>query len=202
MTPPPGMPSSLARLSRSSIARTWRAKLVAFQPPPSRGRRSQPSGAQGRILVRPPAQRRPLLLGDAQMRLQLARDRWRATGCRWQARCGRGRASMARSVKPRILRAFCSTTIADMPSLRMTLRSTASSSSTMMGARPSSRLVEQDDARVDDQRAADRQHLLLAARELAAEVAAPLLPAAGTCRTRARPSTRPAGRWRSGSPPP
>ncbi len=54
-------------------------------------------------------------------------------------------------------------------------RSAASSSSTMMGARPSSRLVEQHQARVQDQRAAERQHLLLAAGELVAEVAPPLL---------------------------
>ena len=36
------------------------------------------------------------------------------------------------------------------------------------------RLVEQDDARVEDQRAADREHLLLAAGELVAEIAPPL----------------------------
>ncbi len=39
---------------------------------------------------------------------------------------------------------------------------------------PFERLVEQDDARIEDQRAADRQHLLLAAGELVAEVAAAL----------------------------
>src|SRR5262249_57888334 len=37
------------------------------------------------------------------------------------------------------------------------------------------RLVEQDDARIEDQGAADREHLLLAARELVAEIAAALL---------------------------
>src|SRR5262245_4673243 len=45
---------------------------------------------------------------------------------------------MTRSVKPKILRAFCSTTMADIPSSRMTLASTIKSSSTMIGAKPSS----------------------------------------------------------------
>src|SRR4029453_1905056 len=36
-------------------------------------------------------------------------------------------------------------------------------------------LVQQDDTRVDDQGTADRQHLLLAAGKLAAEIVAPLL---------------------------
>src|SRR5581483_6666098 len=43
------------------------------------------------------------------------------------------------------------------------------------GRQPFQRLVEQHDTRVHDQRAADRQHLLLAARQLAAEIGAPLL---------------------------
>ena len=42
---------------------------------------------------------------------------------------------------------------------------------------PLQRLVEQHDARIEDQRAADRQHLLLAAGELVAEIAAALVQA-------------------------
>src|SRR5262245_10141615 len=45
---------------------------------------------------------------------------------------------IARSVQPRILCAFCSTTTADSLSLRMTLRRISSNSSTIIGARPSS----------------------------------------------------------------
>ena len=80
----------------------------------------------------------------------------------------------ARSVKPRILRAFCSTTIADIPSLRMTSRKHAQQLLDDDRRQPLQRLVQQHQARIDDQRAADRQHLLLAAGQLAAEIAAPL----------------------------
>ena len=52
------------------------------------------------------------------------------------------------------------------------------------------RLVEQHDARIEHQRAADREHLLLAARELMAEIASPFGEGAGTAR---RPSP-----WSSG----
>ena len=47
---------------------------------------------------------------------------------------------------------------------------------------PLERLVQQDDLRIADQRAGDREHLLLAARQVGAAAAAALLAAAGTSR--------------------
>ena len=44
-------------------------------------------------------------------------------------------------------------------------------------SQPLQRLVEQHDARIEDQGATDREHLLLAARELVAEVAAAFVQA-------------------------
>ena len=57
------------------------------------------------------------------------------------------------------------------------------------------RLVEQHDARIEDQGAADREHLLLAARELVAEIAAAFVQAREqlvdlAVRPRARPRHR------------
>ena len=57
----------------------------------------------------------------------------------------------------------------------MMLPSAASNSSTMIGRQAFDRLVEQQHSRIEHQRAADRQHLLLAAGELVAEIAAALL---------------------------
>ena len=59
---------------------------------------------------------------------------------------------------------------------------------TISGARPERRLVEQQQARPAHQRAADRQHLLLAAGQGAAALVPALLAGAGTARTRARRS--------------
>ena len=61
-----------------------------------------------------------------------------------------------------------------MPSSRMMRRSAASSSSTMIGARPSSGSSSSSTLRIEHQRAADRQHLLLAAGQLVAEIVAAL----------------------------
>ena len=72
--------------------------------------------------------------------------------------------------------------------------SARNSSSTISGARPFERLVEQQQARVEHQRAADREHLLLAARQLRAEVRRGAPRAAGTSRRRAPASTAPAAR--------
>ena len=71
---------------------------------------------------------------------------------------------------------FCSTTIADSPPSR---RPAIVSVIQVDDARrePLGGLVEEEDARVGEQRAADRDHLLLAARELVAAVPAPLLQA-------------------------
>ena len=51
---------------------------------------------------------------------------------------------------------------------------TRSNSRTMSRREPLERLVEQEKPRIEHQRAADREHLLLAARKLRAEVRAPL----------------------------
>ena len=70
-------------------------------------------------------------------------------------------------------------------------RCAAVSSSTMIGARPFERLVEQQQRRIGHQRARDRQHLLLAAGELVAHVARAARRGAETARRRPRRSQRP-----------
>jgi hypothetical protein len=79
-----------------------------------------------------------------------------------------------RSASPRIFCAFCSTIIEQMPPARVMVPSALSSSSTMIGASPRSARPAAA-ARIERQRAADRQHLLLAAGELVAEIVAALL---------------------------
>ena len=69
---------------------------------------------------------------------------------------------------------FCSTTIAESP------RSTQAGDRLgdpvdEHGREPFGRLVEEEDARVREQRAADRDHLLLAAGELVAAMPPPLV---------------------------
>jgi hypothetical protein len=64
---------------------------------------------------------------------------------------------------------------------------------------PLERLVEEEQLRVEDERARDREHLLLAARELVAEVGLALLEARKHLRRRAAASTARAARPRSGS---
>ena len=58
------------------------------------------------------------------------------------------------------------------------------------------RLVEQDNARIEDQRTADREHLLLAAGELVAEIAAALGEAREQLVDASRRSTGPGARPR------
>ena len=78
------------------------------------------------------------------------------------------------SVTPRIFCACCSTMMADRPSSR-TIRVSAAQQLLDDDRRQAlGRLVEQQQLRVEHQRAGDRQHLLLAARELVAEVGAAL----------------------------
>ena len=108
----------------------------------------------------------------------------------------------ARSVIASTRAGFCSTTIADMPSSRTSDVITRSSSSTMSGARPFERLVEQQQSRIEHQRAADGEHLLLAAGKLRAEIAAALRATAETARTRVPASTGRGVPPRSGSPRP
>ena len=88
----------------------------------------------------------------------------------------------ARSVTPSIFCAFCSTRIADSPSSRMMRRERREQLLDDDRRETLERLVEQDDARIEDQRAADREHLLLAAGELVAEIA----PALGQPRKQLR----------------
>src|ERR1700757_590196 len=81
----------------------------------------------------------------------------------------------ARSVTPSTFCAFCSTKIADMPSSRMMRCSASNSSSTRIGASPSSGSPGRMLRGVGDQGAAAPEHLLLATRELVAEIAAAFL---------------------------
>ncbi len=81
--------------------------------------------------------------------------------------------TIAWSVKGKIFLGFCSTTIIDKPA-RPSSRKAASNSSTMIGAKPSVGSSSRKRRGLTDQRAADGQHLLLAARQLPAHYAAPL----------------------------
>src|SRR5262249_51250507 len=80
----------------------------------------------------------------------------------------------ARSVTASTFCAFCSTRMADMPSSRMTRLSAARSSSTRIGASPSSGSAGRNKPRMGNKGAAAREHRLLAAGELIAEIAPPL----------------------------
>jgi hypothetical protein len=91
--------------------------------------------------------------------------------------------TIASSVTPSTMCGCCSTTIDDRPSSRATRRIARSSSATMIGARPSSG-SSSSSSRVEHQRAAEGQHLLLAARQLRAEVAAALGQAREQSKTR------------------
>src|SRR5262249_8087090 len=94
----------------------------------------------------------------------------------------------ARSVTPSTFCAFSSPTLAAEPLLRVRLdqdrrHAFVADDAPQRQQQPLDqdrsealeRLVEQDDARIEDQGAPDREHLLLAARELVAEIAAALL---------------------------
>ena len=69
---------------------------------------------------------------------------------------------------------FCSTSTIDSP-LSFSLRMVAITSATICGARPFRRLVHQQHARIAHQRAADRQHLLLAAGQMRGDLLVPLM---------------------------
>ena len=71
---------------------------------------------------------------------------------------------------------FCSTTMIVCPA-SASARQVASRSRTMIGASPSNGSSSRIDLRVAHQRAGDRQHLLLAAREIGAAAAPALLEA-------------------------
>ena len=98
---------------------------------------------------------------------------------------------IASSVKGRIFFGFCSTMIIDRPSPRE-LAQRAEQFVDDDRREALGRLVEQQQPRVEHQRAADRQHLLLAARQLAAACCGAARAGAGTSRRRARASTGPA----------
>ena len=81
---------------------------------------------------------------------------------------------MARSVTPRIFCAFCSTRIAESPSSRMILRNDRQQFLDEDRCQPLERFIEQHDARIEDERAGDGEHLLLAAGQLIAKIATAL----------------------------
>ena len=84
-------------------------------------------------------------------------------------------------------RLFCSTRMIDSALSPRSLSSTAVSVSTITGASPSVGSSISSTRRIGQQRARDRQHLLLAAGELVARVVEPLLAACGnSSNTRSR----------------
>ena len=105
---------------------------------------------------------------------------------------------------------FCSISSTAISPSAASSRSACATCSTITGARPSVGSSITSSRGFEQQRAADRQHLLLAARQLRAAVAACARPGAGTSRRRGRPracaarpgaaSRRPTARARRAGP--
>ena len=85
---------------------------------------------------------------------------------------------------------FCSTSSTDVPFALMRRGSRRTSSCTIERRQAERRLVEQQQPRLRHQRAADRDHLLLAARQLAGRAASSLSAQRREQREHARSSVR------------
>ena len=108
--------------------------------------------------------RRTSGIGEERRRRALAGDRGRA---RARSRGGRGRAPRARSARPGRPTTPRPVDLAEHPKIASTIR----------GARPERRLVEHEQPRPGHERAPDGDHLLLAARQRAGELASALAQA-------------------------
>ena len=137
-----------------------------------------------------------------QSRVRRLRPSARSSGRAWRgpaavpasardARCCRARARCAFSVSDSAISACCSTRMKAVPSSASHLARSRAQLLDDDRRQALQRLVEQEQRRVGHQRARDRQHLLLAAGELVALVAPPLVRGAGTARRSRSRSQRP-----------